>query len=290
VGGGESFGKGVDWARMRKNELVVAAVQLSSQSDVLDNLARSVELCSRARSRGAELIVLPENFAFSGPEEERRGIAESLGDASAPIQRCLGEIARSTGAWLVAGGFPERSRDPLRPHNTALALDPAGGIAAVYRKIHLFDVELGDGASYAESASTEPGSEVVVFDADGVTVGLSICYDLRFPELYRALAARGADVVLVPAAFTLHTGKDHWHVLLRARAIESQAFVVAAAQWGKHPRGRQSYGHSLIVDPWGTVVADCPDGIGIVTATLERARLEAVRRSLPALAHRRLTT
>lgn len=242
----------------------------------------------RAAAQGAELIVLPENFAFMGAEQERQKLAERLGDETAPIQSRLSRVASSAGSWLVAGGFPERSSDPLRPYNTALVFDQAGKLTAAYRKVHLFDVDLGDGVTYAESASTTRGSEVLTFDAAGATVGVSICYDLRFPELYRALADRGADVVLVPAAFTLHTGKDHWHVLLRARAIESQSFVVAAAQWGKHPGGRQTYGHSMIVDPWGSVLAEYPDGVGIVSASLDRARLEAVRRSLPALAHRRL--
>jgi predicted amidohydrolase len=189
---------------------------------------------------------------------------------------------------LVAGGFPERTDDPERPHNTALLLGPDGSQLTTYRKIHLFDVDLGSGGSYSESAATTPGSDVVVADVLGFRLGLSICYDVRFPELYRALSDAGAEVLLVPAAFTLHTGKDHWHVLLRARAIESQAFVVAAAQQGAHPGNRHTYGHSLIVDPWGTVIAEAPDGPGIVFATLERARLEAVRRSLPSLAHRKL--
>jgi predicted amidohydrolase len=167
-----------------------------------------------------------------------------------------------------------------------LVLGADGSPLATYRKIHLFDVELGNGGSYSESAATAAGNEPVVVEVGGFKLGLSICYDLRFPELYRALSAQGAEVLLVPAAFTLHTGKDHWHVLLRARAIEAQAFVVAAAQQGTHPRARQTYGHSLVVDPWGTVIAEASDGVGVVMATLERARLEAVRRSLPSLKHR----
>jgi predicted amidohydrolase len=271
---------------MAKAELSVAAVQLQSQADVTQNLERARELTRRAAGRGAQLVLLPENFAYFGAEADKRAIAEPL--ASGPIAAALADIARESSVYLVGGGFPEQSGDPQRPHNTALLVGPDGKQLAAYRKIHLFDVELGAGGSYAESAATSPGDAPVVVDVDGFKVGLSICYDLRFPELYRALSEQGADALLVPAAFTLHTGKDHWHVLLRARAIESQAFVVAAAQHGSHPGGRQTYGHSLVVDPWGTVIAEASDGPGLACATLERERLEAVRRSLPSLQHRKL--
>jgi predicted amidohydrolase len=182
-------------------------------------------------------------------------------------------MARQAGVYLVAGGFPEASGDFTRPFNTALAFGPDGVLAGSYRKIHLFDVALSDGTTFAESSGTTPGQSLLTFDIGRFRIGMSICYDLRFPELYRALVSRGANVLLVPAAFTVHTGKDHWHTLLRARAIESQAYVVAAAQWGKHPRGRATYGHSLVVDPWGSVVAEY---------------LEQVRASVPCLQHRRL--
>jgi deaminated glutathione amidase len=271
---------------MAKAELSVAAVQLSSQADVGQNLERARELVRRAAQRGAELVLLPENFAFFGPETEKRGVAESLAGGS--IMSALSEMARESEVFLIGGGFPERSQDPERPHNTALVLGPDGAQLGAYRKMHLFDVELGSGGSYSESAATTAGAELVVVDIGGFKVGLSICYDLRFPELYRALSERGVEVLLVPAAFTLHTGKDHWHVLLRARAIEAQAFVVAAAQYGAHPGGRQTYGHSLVVDPWGTVIAEASDGPGLAQATLERSRLDTVRRSLPSLSHRKL--
>ena len=272
---------------MAKDELSVAAVQLNSQADVAQNLDSCRRWVARAASRGAELVLLPENFAYFGPESGKRAAAESLNGGGA-ISSALRAMAREHRVCVVGGGFPEQSGDSDRPHNTLLVVGPDGNDLATYRKIHLFDVELGSGGSYSESAATSPGSSVVVVKLGGFELGLSICYDLRFPELYRALSEQGADVLLVPAAFTLHTGKDHWHVLLRARAIEAQAFVVAAAQHGAHPGGRQTYGHSLIVDPWGTVIAEASDGEGIVTASLERARLAAVRRSLPSLTHRKL--
>jgi predicted amidohydrolase len=274
-------------ASMASGELSVAALQLSSQDEVTRNLEQAAALVKRAAERGAELVVLPENFAFFGPESEKRSLAESL-EQPGQIASELSRLARENAVYLAAGGFPERSSDELRPHNTLLVLGPDGAQLAAYRKIHLFDVELGRGGSYAESDATLPGQTPVVVDVLGFRLGLSICYDLRFPELYRALSAQGADVMLVPAAFTLHTGKDHWHVLLRARAIEAQAYVVAAAQYGSHPRGRQTYGHALICDPWGTVVAEAPDGSGMALSTLYSARIEEVRGALPALRHRRL--
>jgi len=271
---------------MAKDELCVAAVQLNSQGDVARNLEAVRQLVGRAKQRGAEVVLLPENFAFFGPEAEKRNVAETL--AEGHISRALGDLAREHALTLIGGGFPERTADAERPHNTLLAVGPDGAQLGAYRKIHLFDVELGSGGSYAESAATTAGESVMVLDVGGFKLGFSICYDLRFPELYRALSEQGAEVLLVPAAFTLHTGRDHWHVLLRARAIEAQSFVVAAAQYGAHPGARQSYGHSLVVDPWGTVIAEASDGIGIVTATLERERLDSVRRSLPSLTHRKL--
>lgn len=271
---------------MAKAELGVCAVQLSSQADLSQNLERAREQVRRAASRGAELVLLPENFAFFGPEADKRAVAQPL--AGGVISSALSDMAKESSVFVVGGGFPEQSVDPERPHNTLLVVGPDGATLGQYRKIHLFDVELGAGGSYSESAATAPGDSVLVVDIAGFKVGLSICYDLRFPELYRALSEQGAEVLLVPAAFTLHTGKDHWHVLLRARAIEAQAFVVAAAQHGQHPGGRQTYGHSLVVDPWGTVIAEASDGVGLASATLERARLDAVRRSLPSLRHRKL--
>jgi len=271
----------------RPDALTAAVLQLSSQAVVSDNLERLDALVRDAAKAGARLVVLPENFAFFGAETDKRAIAERLGDPDAPIQAALRRLASRERVTLIAGGFPERSEDPERPHNTSVVISPVAEIAAVYRKIHLFDVELGS-ESYRESKATSPGAEVVSAAVEGFEVGLSICYDLRFPELYRRLVERGAEVLTVPAAFTLNTGKEHWHVLLRARAIESQCYVLAAAQWGNHPGGRATYGHALICDPWGTVIAEASDRVGFVSARLDRAFLESVRERVPALRHRRL--
>jgi deaminated glutathione amidase len=231
--------------------------------------------------------VLPENFAYFGDEPGKRDVAESL-DESGPIVSALRDAARAGRVTIIAGGFPERSPEPTRPYNTCAVLGPDGQVLARYRKIHLFDVDLADGASYRESASTSAGDGPVTVAIDAASVGLSVCYDLRFPELYRALSRAGAEVLVVPAAFTLLTGKDHWLVLLRARAIEAQAYVVAAAQWGKHPRGRHTFGKSCIIDPWGEIVAQASEGEGVVVAPLDLDYLTRVRKNLPALAHRRL--
>jgi deaminated glutathione amidase len=198
------------------------------------------------------------------------------------------ELARGTGTWLLLGGFPERGSE-RRIRNTAVLLDPQGTVAAVYRKIHLFDVDVPGGRRFRESESIEPGGEVVVAETPWGGLGMSICYDLRFPELYRSLAVRGARLIAVPSAFTLQTGKDHWHVLLRARAIENQVFVMAPAQFGAHGPNRASYGHALIVDPWGAVIAECGDHQGFALGRLDFAYQDQVRSALPCLSHARLT-
>jgi len=272
------------------SDLRVAAIQLSSQDDLDRNLSRAVALIEEASAAGARLIVLPENFAFmGGADEDKRALAESLDEKpSGRIVSALSDVAGRTGSYVVAGGMPEKSGDRERPYNTCAVFAPDGTVAARYRKVHLFDVEVGDGQRYRESASTTPGTEPMVLPVLGFQLGLSVCYDLRFPELYRKLVDRGADVIVVPAAFTLATGKDHWHVLLRARAIESQAYVIAAAQWGAHPRGRRTYGKSLVVDPWGDVIAQQGEGEGYVCATLSRSYVDGVRANLPSLRHRRL--
>lgn len=269
--------------------LEVAAVQLSSQDDVAANLDRARSLVLEAARRGARLALLPENLAYMGPDEGKRAIVERLDPAEGRIARTLSMTASDAGLWLVAGGIPEDSGDPRRPFNTCAVFAPDGTLAARYRKIHLFDVDLPDGSRQHESASNTAGSEPVVIEVEGFRVGLSICYDLRFPELYRRLVDLGANLLVVPAAFTMITGKDHWNVLLRARAIESQCYVIAAGQWGKHPgANHHTYGKSLIVDPWGEVIAQCSEGVGLCTATVQHATVERIRAGLPCLKHRKL--
>ena len=270
------------------DSLDIATVQLNSRDDLDENLRVCRHWVAQASERGAKLVVLPENFAFFSADGGRRRVAESLVGEPGPIRSALSEWAREFSVTVVGGGFPEASPDPHRPYNTCAVVGPSGEVVASYRKIHLFDVDLSDGTRLRESEATAAGDTPEVIDVGGFKVGLSICYDLRFPELYRALVDRGAELIVVPAAFTLHTGKDHWHVLLRARAIEAQAWVAAAGQWGRHPRDRVTYGHSLVVDPWGTIVAEASDGVGIVLARIERARLDQVRQGLPSLQHRRL--
>jgi predicted amidohydrolase len=270
-------------------QAVFGAVQMSSQADVGANLDRAAAWIGEAARRGARAVLLPENFAYLGDEAGRRAVAEEIdtGEPRGPILRRLAEIARAHGVHVLAGGMPERSADPDRPYNTCAVVGPDGRVAAKYRKIHLFDVDLAE-RTYRESTTTSPGADPVTVEAAGVRVGLSICYDLRFPELYRALSTAGAEALVVPAAFTVTTGKDHWHVLLRARAIEAQAYVIAAAQWGRHPGGRMTYGKSAIVDPWGEVIAQASEGEGVITATVDRGYLARVRETLPSLRHRRM--
>jgi deaminated glutathione amidase len=267
--------------------LRAAVVQMRSTPDVAANLQRADALVREARALGAELVLLPEAFAYLGPDEGKLAVLEALPQGG-PILAMFQTLARELDCELVLGGFHERASDPGRAFNTCVHLGSDGGIVSLYRKIHLFDVELADGTSLRESARTAPGAEVVVTPTAFGPLGLSICYDVRFPELYRQQAARGAVAVAVPSAFTLHTGRDHWHVLLRARAIESQAYVLAPAQWGRHHGSRVSYGHSLIVDPWGCIVAECSDGEGVAVATLDPELVQRVRKELPSLTHQRL--
>ncbi len=265
---------------------LAACVQLTSRADVGVNLATCRRLVAQAGARGAQLVVLPENFAFMGlGEQDKLAVAEPLG--SGPIQDALAEMASAGRLWLVAGGFPEQAGSQM-VHNTCLVFDPGGQRVASYRKIHLFDVQIPGAAEFRESRTVAPGSAAVVVETALAPVGLSICYDLRFPELYRELARRGARVVVVPSAFTLHTGKDHWHPLLRARAIENQVYVLAAAQFGRANEKRVCYGHSLVVDPWGTVLAEAADREGLALAEIDLELQDRVRRELPALDHRRL--
>lgn len=271
-----------------KAALRVAALQLSSQEHVSENLQTVDTLVARAARAGAEFVVLPENFAYMGPPATSHRHAERLGDPAAPIQGALRRLAQRDHVAIVAGGFPEISPDPARPFNTSACFSPDGEVLGAYRKIHLFDANLRTHGSLRESDTMTPGSEVVVARVGGFGVGLSICYDVRFPELYRKLVEQGAEILTVPAAFTLYTGKDHWHVLLRARAIEAQCYVVAAAQWGKHSENRATFGHALIADPWGTVIAEASDQVGFALGSVEREFVHEIRTRVPSLSHRRL--
>jgi predicted amidohydrolase len=268
-------------------QLRVGAVQVRSTDDVGANLATCATLVGEAAQGGAKLVVLPECFAFLGSREgDKLAVAEPL-PAGGKILAALRELATRHGVWIVGGGMPESvPGDPKRTYNTAAVIDPRGELIAAYRKIHLFDVDIPGGATLRESDATAPGDELVVVEIEGAAVGLSICYDVRFPELYRRLVVdSGAEVLLVPAAFTAHTGAAHWHLLLRARAVEDQAWVVAAAQWGKHNEKRESFGHSLVVDPWGTVAAEKAEGDGVVFADLDGATIAKRRTQMPCLDH-----
>ena len=264
---------------------LVAAAQMTSGADRAANLTVALRLVDAAADRGARLVALPENFGFMGKEEDRIAGAEAV---DGPTIAALRERARARCVFVLAGSIAEKVAAPGKTANTSVLVADDGSIAAVYRKIHLFDVDIPDGARYAESQTVEPGATTVVAPTALGRLGLSVCYDLRFPELYRRLSAEGADLLTVPAAFTLYTGKDHWEVLLRARAIENLAYVLAPAQWGRHSASRLTYGHAMVVDPWGTVLARCADGEGLAVAEVSRARLEHVRREIPALGHRRL--
>lgn len=265
--------------------LRAAAVQLNATDDVAANLRAADEHVRAAAADGARLIVLPEKWAVLGTTEHLRAGAQTL---DGPIVQWARETARELGIDLVAGSISERIDGEEKLRNTSLHVGPDGELKAAYRKIHMFDVVV-DGREYRESAAEQAGDEIVTsVTAGGVGLGLSICYDLRFPELYRVLALHGARILLVPAAFTLATTRDHWEVLVRARAIEQQAFVIAANQIGSHPGDMRSGGRSLIVDPWGLVLATMPDRVGHVAADLDLEAQQRIRTDLPSLANARL--
>ncbi|HEY4426702.1 MAG TPA: carbon-nitrogen hydrolase family protein [Solirubrobacteraceae bacterium] len=262
----------------------VAAIQLNATADPAANLAVADRLTRAAAADGATVIVLPEKWTAMGGEDELRAAAEPL---DGPAVSWARTVARELAVDLVAGSILELVAGQEKLSNTCVHADPRGQVKAVYRKVHMFDVEV-DGRSYLESALEQAGEEIVLSQTDdGVGLGLSICYDLRFPELYRILAVRGARIIAVPAAFTLATTRYHWETLVRARAIENQAFVIAANQVGRHPAGQQSGGRSMIVDPWGVVLAQSPDSEGHVLAELDLDRQQQIRASLPSLANRR---
>jgi deaminated glutathione amidase len=265
------------------SRLRVALVQVAADQDVAANIDRAVQLVREAGLEKPSLIALPEVFHYRGPLS---GFRESASTIPGPITEPFSALAQELNTWILLGSIAERSDDPLRPFNTSVLLDPAGAVAATYRKIHLFDVSIDNGPSDRESSRILAGEQPVVALMQGaaeevdVRLGMSICFDLRFPELYRSLVSNGAVVLAIPANFTEATGRDHWEVLLRARAIENGAFVIAPAQCGIGA-GVPTHGRSMIIDPWGTVIAQAPDGPGVVVADLDMARVMEIRRQLP---------
>ncbi len=263
----------------------IAAIQMVSGPDVDRNLAEADRLLGEAAAAGARLAVLPEYFPLITSDETAKvRIREQEGEG--PLQDFLRDAARRHGVWLIGGSCPMEAGSPDKVKNSTLVFDDAGRRVARYDKVHLFGFRKGE-ECYDESATIEAGNEVVAFDGPCGKIGLSICYDLRFPELFRAMG--GVDLIVLPAAFTWTTGQAHWEVLLRARAIENQCYVLASAQGGRHPSGRRTWGDSMIIDPWGEVLARLPEGPGVVVADLDPARIADVRASLPALRHRKIS-
>jgi len=264
----------------------IAAVQMISGPDVAPNLATAARLIAEAAAAGAQLVALPEYFPLIGATDADRLAAREV-DGAGPIQEFLAATARRHGIWLVGGSIPLLAQDPGKLRNSCLVFDPQGKRVARYDKIHLFGFNKGDEA-YDEAATIERGDQVVAFDSPLGRIGVAICYDLRFPELFRSMAQlpNPPDLIVIPAAFTETTGRAHWEMLLRARAVENQCYVLAAAQGGRHPNGRMTHGNSMVIDPWGEVLARMDKGEGVVLAELDPQRLVDTRTSLPALKHR----
>ncbi len=263
---------------------LAAAIQMTSVPDLQKNLVQAEELIDLAVRQGAELVGLPENFAFMGEEEDKRSQAEAIAQES---EKFLKTMAQRFQVTILGGGFPVPAGNG-KVYNTALLIGPNGDELARYEKVHLFDVDLPDGNTYRESGTVVAGLRMppVYPSKELGNLGLSVCYDVRFPELYRHLSQMGAEVLFVPAAFTAYTGKDHWQVLLKARAIENTCYVIAPAQTGRHYAMRHTHGHAMIVDPWGIVLADAGDKSGVAIASIEPTRLDQVRRQMPSLQHR----
>jgi predicted amidohydrolase len=266
---------------------LAGVVQLNCTADQEANWAGAEALVRRAAGYGARLVATPENTNYLGPHGEKVRLAETL---DGPTCSRFAELAGELEIHLLLGSFNERSDDPQRCSNTSVLFGPDGSRLAVYRKIHLFDVDVSDKVRFLESETVKPGEKPVVVDTALGRIGLSICYDLRFAELYARLAAEGARILVVPSAFTLITGKDHWYSLVRARAIENQCYLLAPAQFGRHADEglRESYGHAVIVDPWGQVVAAASDGPGLALAEVDLDRVEQIRQAIPVSKHRRL--
>ncbi len=263
---------------------LAAAIQMTSKPDLQFNLSQAEELIEVAVRRGADLVALPENFAFMGTEAEKQN---QSGAIALQGEKFLKNMAQKFQVTILGGGFPVPAT-PDKFYNTALLISPSGQELARYQKVHLFDVNLPDGNTYRESETVMAGQELpkVYASPELGNLGLSVCYDVRFPELYRYLSKQGAEVLFVPAAFTAYTGKDHWQVLLQARAIENTCYVVAPAQTGQHYAMRQTHGHAMIVDPWGIILADAAYSPGVAIAEINPTRLEQVRRQMPSLEHR----
>jgi len=270
-----------------------ACIQFTSARDYEPNVGVVSDLVRRARDGGADFVMTPENTGLTEPVGKLRR-EKARDEANHPVLAALREVARETGVWLLIGSLAiDLSREPgtaegeRRLANRSYLIDPSGAVTARYDKIHMFDVDLAGGESYRESNAFRPGGRAVLAQTPWGVLGMTVCYDLRFPHLYRGLAQAGADFLAIPSAFTVPTGNAHWHVLLRARAIENGCFVFAPAQWGEHAEGRRTYGHSLIVDPWGEVLADAGEGVGIVTARINLAAIANARRMVPSLQHDR---
>jgi nitrilase len=268
----------------------VAAIQMNSGDDVATNLTRARRALRSAAADGVRLAVLPENFALMGRREADR-VALTEDDGSGPLQDFLAGEASRSGMWIVGGTISLRSDDPRRPFAACLVFDDQGKQVGRYDKLHLFDVRLPESEeAYRESRSTTPGSRPLIIESPWGSLGIAVCYDLRFPELFRFMSKKGMDILAVPSAFTYSTGSAHWEPLLRARAIENLCYLVAAAQTGTHPAGRQTYGHSMIIDPWGTILGDAGARPGLTTATVDTGRLRSLRQQFPVLDHRRFRT
>lgn len=265
-----------------------AIFQMTSGIDPAENAAAIVEQAARARAEGADILLTPEMAGYLDRDRERAA-ATLRSEADDPVLAKVREAAARLGLWIHLGSLPLKDeRSDGRWSNRSFMIDGSGEIRARYDKIHLFDVDLATGESWRESAVYGPGEQVVAVDTPWARMGLSICYDMRFPDLYRALTNAGATILLAPAAFTVPTGRAHWHILLRARAIEAGCFVIAAAQTGRHADGRETYGHSLIVDPWGDIVLDMDEEAGLALADIDLSRIEEVRGRVPAIANRRM--
>jgi deaminated glutathione amidase len=266
-------------------KFLAAAVQMLASDDKAANIKEAKHWVRHAAVEGARVVALPEVFIWRGSKKHERQFAEPIPGPSCVI---MAELARELGIYLLAGSILEEIAGSEKVYNTSLLFDPAGNQIARYRKIHLFDVDLANGVSLRESGTRAHGDSAVVAKTAIALMGLSVCYDLRFPELYRELARQGAELIFVPSAFTAYTGEAHWETLLRSRAIENQTYIIAPGQFGKSAESFETHGHSMIVDPWGQVIAELPDGPGVITAEIDLAFLGKVRDELPVLKHRRL--